>query len=150
MVSSAWGFRFRQDEDDPESWFDPTYVDADASDDVDPVCVIATNTAEPPGDSYQQMIQAHLDRIGELAQQAALHILPHYDLAYCQSIGMPASRLPDPTPEGVAAAITLEVATFADSEGVSFEMSFGAPWDPEHSFEVRFENGEAVGCEVSD
>lgn len=138
---------FEQLPDDPEWWGDPNYTVAHNRPAIQ---LLATTDGNAPDPDYAENIVATLSDIDSLILAAAELILDNYSYDHFKSLGVPeASLVKDETPEAIAAAVTLKSIWFNDSDCESFEMSFSAPWDDHHSFDVEFDGGEATCCAVN-
>lgn len=138
---------FEQLPDDPEWWGDPNYIVADSRPAIQ---LVATTDGDAPDSGYTANIVTTLADIDALILAAAELILDNYSYDHFKSLGVPESSLvKDETPEAIAGAVTLKSIWFNDSDCESFEMSFSAPWDDHHSFDVEFDGGEATCCAVN-
>ena len=127
-------------------WRDAAFVVADSR---PPIELVATTDGARPDDRYVAAILARLEDLDALVLAAAELVLDNYSYDHFQSLGVAESRLVEETPTAVAAAIRLQCAWFESSDGAEFELSFSAPWDDHHSFDVAFEDSEAVSCSVN-
>ena len=120
--------------DDDEWWSDPSYV---ASESRPPISLTATTDGNMPDQAYIRMMLDTLPAIDALVLAAAELILDNYSYEHFKKLGVDESVLvKDETPEAIAKAVTLVSVWFNDSDGDSFELSFSAPWDDHHSFDV--------------
>ncbi|EMI43405.1 hypothetical protein RRSWK_04084 [Rhodopirellula sp. SWK7] len=91
-----------------------------------------------------------LSGIDALVLAAAELILDNYSYSHFKDLGVDESLLvTEETPEAIAKSITLVSFWFNDTDGDSFELSFSAPWDRSHSFDVEFDGGDALCCAVN-
>lgn len=114
-----------------------------------PVDVRVFSEERPAAEDVLASISGVLSSIASFVPKAAELILENYSYEHFKKLGVPESKLVGETPEAVAAAVTLDGIYFFNPEEGSFELSFSAPWDPHHSFDVEFEDGEATGCSVN-
>ncbi len=138
---------FRRLGDDAEWWSDPSYV---VSETRPPIALTATTDGNPPDDAYVKMMLDTLSEVDVLVLAAGALILDNYSYEHFQKLGVDESLLvKEESPSAIARAVTLVSAWFHDADGDSFELSFAAPWDDHHSFDVEFDGGEATCCSVN-
>ena len=138
---------FCQLPDDPEWWSDPSFV---ACEKRPPISLTATTDGNAPDDGYVRMMLDTLSRIDALVLAAAELILDNYSYEHFKGLDVDEALLvKEETPEAIANAVTLVSIWFNDSDGDSFELSFSAPWDDQHSFDVEFDSGDATCCAVN-
>lgn len=138
---------FRQLPDDAEWWSDPTYV---ASTTRPPISLTTTTDGSAPDEAFVEMMLGTLSRIDALVLAAAELILDNYSYEHFKGLGVNESLLvKEETPAAIAKAVTLVSVWFNDPDGDSFEMSFSAPWDDHHSFDVEFDDGIPTCCAVN-
>ena len=87
--------------------------------------------------------------IDRLIAEAAELILENYSKEYFQKLGVSKDRLAQDTSASVASLIVLQSIYVFNPENSGFELSFSAPWDEHHSFDVEFEGGSATTCAVN-
>jgi hypothetical protein len=114
-----------------------------------PVDVRVFSEEWPMSEDALASISGVLSSMAQYVPQAAELILENYSYEHFKKLGIPEEKLVDETPEAVGAAVSLDGVYFFDPEGDSFEMSFSAPWDPHHTFDIEFEDGKATGCSVN-
>ena len=138
---------FRQLPDDAEWWSDPSYL---ASETRPLISLTATTDGNAPDEAYVRMMLDALSRIDALVLAAAELILDNYSYEHFKGLGVDEAFLvKEETPEAIAKAVTLVSVWFNDPDGDSFELSFSAPWDDHHSFDVEFDGGDATCCAVN-
>lgn len=133
------------DPEDPTCWTDEHYrLEGDHG-----VAVHVVTAGGPPSAATLARAAAVLAGVARLTRQAADLVLPNYSRAHFQSLGVDADLLVDETADAVASALVLESAMFEDEDEERFELSFSAPWDDEHSFDVEFVDGIPITCSVN-
>lgn len=138
---------FRQLPDDTEWWSDPSFA---VSETRPPISLTSTTDGNAPDDAYVQMMIDTLSRIDDLVLAAAELILDNYSYDHFKGLGVDEALLvKEETPEAIAKAVALVSVWFNDPDGDSFELSFSAPWDDHHSFDVEFDGGDATCCAVN-
>lgn len=133
-------------EEDEDTWLLPAVQLLSGR---DPVEVRVFSTERPVSKDVLASISGVLSSIAEYVPKAAELIMENYSYEHFKKLGVPEAKLVKETPEAVAAAVSLDSVYFFDPEEGGFELSFSAPWDPHHSFDVEFEDGEATGCSVN-
>ncbi len=132
--------------EDEDTWIlDNVEVSASRS----PVRVAVYHPGERPSVAQTAKLEALLSDIEALVLRAAPLILENYSYDHFKKLGVGEDQLVEETDEAVARAIVLESVYFFGIDEDEFELSFSAPWDPHHSFDVEFEAGEAVTCAVN-
>jgi hypothetical protein len=106
---------------------------------------------EMPSRECQKTLLGLLDLLNDKVLEAADLLLEHYSPEECEKMGIDPARLPsDETPEAMAEAAVLRALWLFDESCEDYELWFTMPWDHEHTYDVEFEGGEAVGCTVND
>lgn len=96
-----------------------------------------------------EKIEEALNDLDALILDAAGHILDNYSSAHFRKLGVPEEKLAQENAEAIAAVISLNSIYIFNPVELEFEMSFKAPWDDHHSFDIEFEEGEAISCAVN-
>lgn len=134
-------------EEEDATWVDPEFS---LSTGRPPVELFVRTDGKAPSDDEVDTVVDLLRGIDELVLDAAALILENYSYEYFRRLGKSEDRLVrEETPEAMAAAITLTSIYFRSTKRRIFELSFAAPWDDNHSFDVEFEDGVAIGCSVN-
>ena len=133
-------------EDDEDTWL---LEDFEVSPSRPRVSIVVCNKGEPPSAAQARKIDKLLARLDALILQAAPFILENYSRDHFKGLGIAEEKLVEETHEAIARAVTLESICVFDADENDFELSFSAPWDPHHSFDVEFEAGEATDCSVN-
>jgi len=137
---------FKQDPDDKGMWIaEEVKIPGRPA-----IAVIALNEGGRPDAELLEGIDQYLATLDELTLAAAELILENYSYDHFKKAGVAEKLLvKEETPEAMAAAITLQTAVFFEPDAQTFELSFEVPWDDQHSYDVEFEDGEAVSCSVN-
>ena len=114
-----------------------------------PIRVSCFHEGDKFGISHVKTVEKVLSDVGQYITKASRLILENYSKEYFSRLGVPASNLPEDTPESVEEHITLTEVYFSDMDELIFEMSFEASWDDHHSFDVEFEQHEPQTCAVN-
>lgn len=105
---------------------------------------------EQPDQPYIDSVIGLLKDMDELVLKASELILENYSYEHFKGLGIDESLLlKDETPEAMSKVARLQSVCFFDDGCEQMEMSFSVPWDEYHSFDVEFEEGEAVTCAVN-
>lgn len=134
------------EEEDEDTW---TIQSVNSTQPRTPFSLRVFSESGRPSSEMTEMIQKSLSDLDTLISDAAKHILDNYSYEHFRKLGVPEERLVPDDVEAVAAAVVLQsIYVFNPNEG-GFEMSFTAPWDDNHSFDVEFEDGKAITCAVN-
>lgn len=113
------------------------------------VSIAVFSEAGKPTKEMVEKIQKTLSDLDALIMDAAKHILDNYSAEHFRKLGVSEELLVADSVEAVAGAVVLRSIYVFDPVESRFEMSFTTPWDEYHSFDVEFEDGEAVTCAVN-
>ena len=136
---------FEQNPDDPNWWTDSDCLFGE----YESVELTVETTGEAPDDATLSEVSSIADEARKYILAAAELILENYSYEHFADLGVDKSLLVDETVEDVANAVALVSVFFTNAREKMFEMSFTAPWDPHHTFDVDFENGNAETCAVN-
>ena len=136
---------FEQDPDDPNWWTDNDCLFGQ----WESIELTVQTTGEAPDDDMISELTAIANDSQKYIIAAAELILENYSYEHFRSLGVDALLLVEETVDDVANAATLTSVFVTDPHKKTFEMSFAVPWDPYHSFDVEFENGDAETCTVN-
>ena len=136
---------FEQNPDDPNWW---TAVDC-LFGECESVELTVVTDGSSPDDATVGDLSAVAKDTGKYILAAAELILDNYSREHFASLGVDESLLVNETVDEIANAVTLKSVLVTNAAEKTFEMSFTAPWDSHHSFDVEFENGGAGTCAVN-
>jgi hypothetical protein len=140
--------KFTQDAEEPELWAVENVMFAVGR---PPIHVMVQTDGEIPSRECQKAVLGLLDILEDKVLDAADFLLEHYSREECEKQGIDKSRLPrSESPEAMAEIAVLRALWLFDETCEDFELWFTVPWDHDHTYDVEFENGEAVGCTVND
>lgn len=114
-----------------------------------PIRIAVFSEGRRPSARVISGLERILSKVETLIALAAPLILENYSYEHFKKLGVPEEKLVEDSAEAIARVVTLESIYFFDPEEEGFEMSFRAPWDAWHSFDVEFEEGKAVTCSVN-
>lgn len=139
--------KFKVLPDDAEWWCDEKFA---ISATLQPIRLSVNTEGNAPSEISTTNIMETLTRIDKLILAASGLILQNYCYDHFKSLGVNEKLLvKNETPEAIAKVVILREASFSESQRDSFELSFIAPWDIYHTFDVEFEDGEAKYCAVN-
>ena len=116
---------------------------------VPPIRLTLTSDKEP-AQPYIDAALRVLEDLDGLVLKASERILENYSYEHFKGLGVDESLLlKDESPEAMSKVVQLQSAWFVDSDCEQMEMSFSVPWDEHHSYDVEFEEGEALTCAVN-
>ena len=133
-------------EEDEDTW---TIQSVNITEPRPPISLTAFSENGKPSSEMTERIRKSLSDLDALILDAAKHILENYSYDHFRKIGVPEERLVPDDVEAVAGAVVLYSIYVFNPDENGFEMSFTAPWDDDHSFNVEFENGKAITCSVN-
>ena len=108
-----------------------------------------TSDGEPTGDYISRAV-AKLANVDELILKASELILENYSYEHFRKLGVEESLLlKEENAEAMSKVVVLQSAWFLDPSGDEYELSFSAPWDAYHSFDVEFAGDDASSCSVN-
>ena len=136
---------FEQNPDDPTWWTDTDCLFGEC----ESVELTVVTDGSSPDDATVDELSAVAKEANKYIHAAAELILENYSREHFASLGIDESLLVNETVDEVANAVTLRSMLVTDAAEKTFEMSFTAPWDSHHSFDVEFENGDAETCAVN-
>ncbi|MEL7500642.1 MAG: hypothetical protein AAFN77_23820 [Planctomycetota bacterium] len=136
---------FEQHPDDPNWWIDSDCLFGE----FESVELIVKTAGVAPNDALVAALSGIANDSRQYVLAAAELILENYSNEHYRNLGVDESMLVDETIDDVANAAKLESVFVDDAYKKAFEMSFTVPWDPHHSFDVEFENGDAETCAVN-
>jgi hypothetical protein len=136
---------FTFDEQDDDLWIAKEYS---STKDRKPVRLIFSSETEPDND-YLSAATKLLEQIDELILSAAELILENYSYSHYQGLGVAEDKLVNESAEAISKVAVLKSIYFASPLCDDFELSFHLPWDDHHSYDVEFEDGDAVCCTVN-
>jgi len=139
---------FTQDPEAPDLW---AAENVPAGPGRPPIHIMVQTDGEAPGPGASRVVRELLARLDEQVLEAADFLLDHYSVEQWLKQGIdPAQWLPEETAEAMAGCAVLRALWLFDESGEGYEMWFTVPWDAEHTYDVEFDAGEAVGCSVND
>ena len=136
---------FEQNPDDPTWWTDTDCLFGEC----ESVELTVVTDGSSPDDAAVDELSAVAKEANKYIHAAAELILENYSREHFASLGIDESLLVNETVDEVANAVTLRSMLVTNAAEKTFEMSFTAPWDSHHSFDVEFENGDAETCAVN-
>ncbi|ANN65750.1 hypothetical protein [Bordetella bronchialis] len=141
-------FEFHQDPEEPGLWaVDNVVYTADRP----PMHVMVQTEGEMPSRECGKALQALLAVLPDKILEAADLLLEHYTREECEKMGVDPACLPaQDTAEGMARVAVLRALWLFDESCEDYELWFTVPWDRDHTYDVEFEEGEAVACTVND
>ncbi len=105
---------------------------------------------DEPSETYQNKVIEQIQDVQQLILQSCKHIVENYSYEHYKRLGVPEERLVrEETADAIRPYAKLIEIVFYDEECDSFEMSFHVAWDEYHSYDVEFEDGQAVCCSVN-
>ncbi|MBO1113396.1 hypothetical protein [Bordetella petrii] len=139
---------FVQDPEAPDLW---AAENVPAGPGRPPIHVMIQTDGQAPDPSASRVVRDLVARLDEQILAAADFLLDHYSPEQWLKQGIdPARWLPEQTAEAMAGCAVLRAVWLFDETGDGYEMWFTVPWDAEHTYDVEFDDGEPVGCEVND
>jgi hypothetical protein len=103
-----------------------------------------------PDESYITKVTDVLGNIEGLISKACVLILQNYSYEHFHELGVKEDLLlKEETPDAMSKVVKLVEVSFCDQDCEEYELSFSAPWDDYHSFDVEFKNQEAISCAVN-
>lgn len=134
------------DEQEDDLW---TCTSAQLGPEYETIRLTLSSVAEPDQDYIDRALSV-LKSIDDLSLKAAEQILENYSYEHFKNLGTDEGLLlKDETPQAMRKVAKLKEVWFNEPECQEFEMSFSVPWDNHHSFDVEFEDGEAICCSVN-
>lgn len=115
-----------------------------------PAIRLTLTTDVEPTRSYISVVIDKLKDLDGLIKSASARILENYSYEHYKGLGVSECNLvQEETPEAISNRAVLRSVWFMSEECDEFELSFELPWDAYHSYDVEFENGEAICCSVN-
>ena len=114
-----------------------------------PIRIAVLSEGRRPSAAVISRLESVLSKVEMLIPLAATLILENYSYEHFKKLGVAEEKLVKDDAEAIARVVTLESIYFFAPEEDGFEMSFRAPWDAYHSFDVEFEGEEAITCSVN-
>lgn len=135
--------QFQQEDEDV--WM----IDAVPASASRPLRIAVLSEGRRPSAAVISRLESILSKVETLIPLAATLILENYSYDHFKKLGVAEEKLVGDDAEAIARAVTLESIYFFAPEDDGFEMSFRAPWDAYHSFDVEFKGEEAITCSVN-
>ena len=141
-------FNFTQDPEEPDLWA-AELVPAGAG--RPPIHVMIQTDGEEPGSGASKAVKSIIDKLDDHVLAASEFLLDHYSYEQCKKHGYEDDQLlAEETAEAMAGKAVLRALWLFDEDGEGYELWFTLPWDPVHTYDVEFEDGEPVACSVND
>lgn len=134
------------EEEDEDTW---TIQSVNLTEPRNSISLTVFSESGKPSSEMTERIQKSFSDLDALILDAATHILDNYSYEHFKKLGVPEERLVPEDVTAVAAAVVLQSIYVFNPDENGFEMSFTAPWDDHHSFDVEFEDGKVITCAVN-